>query len=156
MKQLMNKNKLEFIEEMARTCEQTFGLPRMGGRIWAALLMTEKEHLSSEELMDVVSASRGTVSTMVRMLERVGFIRRITIRGDRKHYYSAAGAESLMHAELGSIKLFIRLMERGAKGLPKSEARCIRRLDDIRDMMTFFEKEYTGLLERWQQQRKRK
>ncbi|MCB2203649.1 MarR family transcriptional regulator [bacterium] len=156
----MSKNKddikREFIEDMARTCEQTFGLPRMGGRIWGVLLTTEKEQLSSEELMEEVHASRGSVSTMVRMLERVGFIKRVTVRGDRRHFYSASGAESLLHAELASIKLFIQLMERGKQVMNPKDKKGVARLEEIRALMMFFESEYKGLLNRWHQKKDKK
>ncbi len=153
MHQNLDKKKLEFIEEMARTCEQAFGLPRMGGRIWGALLLTEEEYLSSEDLMEVISASRGSVSTSVRLLERVGLIKRVSIRGDRRHYYTASAAEAMIHAELGSIKMFIQLMTAGERNLAEEDRLGRRRLAEIREMMEFFEEEYSALLKRWHQKK---
>jgi DNA-binding transcriptional regulator GbsR (MarR family) len=153
MKETIQKRKEEFVEEMARTCEQAFGLPRMGGRIWGVLLLTEEEYLSSDQLMELVRASRGTVSTMVRLLERVGLIKRVMLRGDRRHFYSASGAEAMMHAELASLRMFIQLMERGKSSLCARDRRASRRLEETQDLMTFFEKEYAALLNRWQQKK---
>jgi DNA-binding transcriptional regulator GbsR (MarR family) len=145
--------KREFIEDMARTCEQAFGLPRMGGRIWGTLLVTEEDYLSSENLMAQINASRGTVSTMVRLLERVGFIKRVSIPGDRRHYYTTSASESLMHAELASLKMFISLMERGKRALSAGDKKGRERLDGIRELMVFFEKEYSELMDRWHKQK---
>jgi len=156
MKENIQKNKEEFVEEMARTCEQTFGLPRMGGRIWGVLLLTEEEYLSSDQLMELVRASRGTVSTMVRLLERVGLVKRVMLRGDRRHFYAASGAEAMMHAELGSLRMFIQLMERGRRSLTAKDRRGSRRLEEVQELMTFFEKEYAALLNRWQQKKAKK
>jgi DNA-binding transcriptional regulator GbsR (MarR family) len=153
MKAHWSKEKILFIEEMARSCEQAFGLPRMGGRIWAVLLISSKEYLSSDELMDEVQASRGSVSTMVRVLESIGLVKRVKLRGDRKYYYSATEAESLMHTELGSMKVFIRLMEVGARALDKKDKRAQERIKEIRLLMEFFVKEYAELLERWHNQK---
>lgn len=156
MKKRIDKEKQEFIEEMARTCEQAFGLSRMGGRVWGTLLLTEEDYLSSEDLMELINASRGSVSTMVRLLERVGFIKRVSIPGDRRHYYTAAGPESLMHAELSSLKMFINLMERGKRALSEPDRKGMERLDGIRELMVFFEKEYAALMDRWHKQKARK
>ncbi|MDT8323011.1 MAG: MarR family transcriptional regulator [Bacteroidota bacterium] len=156
MKKRMDMEKQDFIEEMARTCEQSFGLPRMGGRIWGTLLLTEEEYLSSEDLMELINTSRGSVSTMVRLLERVGLIKRVSIPGDRRHYYTAAGAESLMHAELASLKMFIDLMERGKRSLSARDRMGGERLEEIRDLMVFFEKEYAALMNRWHKRKAKK
>lgn len=143
----------KYVQEMARMCEQTFGLPRMGGRVWGMLLITEKEALSAEELMDAIGASRGSVSTMVRLLERIGLVKRVTVRGERRHYYQVAEPEALMHTELGSIKLFINMMANGLKLIERDNVHARQRLDDLHGLMLFFEKEYSALLERWQQQK---
>ena len=153
MKEQWNKDKLNFIEEMARSCEEAFGLPRMGGRIWAVLLITDKDQLSAEELMHLVHASRGSVSTMVRMLENIGLVKRVKLRGDRKHYYSSMESDALIHAELNSIKMFVRLMEHGSRILTREDRRAKQRLDEIRTLMEFFITEYKTLLERWHKQK---
>ncbi|MBN1447998.1 MAG: MarR family transcriptional regulator [Bacteroidetes bacterium] len=145
----LSKEKITFVEEMAGTLERAAGLPRMGGRIWAVLLISEEEYLSAEQLMEQVQASRGSVSTMVRTLERIGMVQRVTRRGDRKHYYKAAGADALMHAELASIALFIQLMETGQRALTREDHRAAARLGEIHDLMKFFKREYAALLERW-------
>ncbi len=146
----------QFVEEVAMTCEQIFGFPRMAGRIWAVLLISDKEYFSSEELMEQIGASRGTVSTMSRMLETIGLINRVTIQGDRKHYYRAADSQGLIHAEIGSIQIFIKLMERGLKIVDSENSTPRARLEEIRDLMNFFSVEYASLLERWYNQKEKK
>lgn len=145
-----------FVEEVAMTCEQVFGFPRMAGRIWAVLLISEREYFSSEELMTQVGASRGTVSTMSRMLETIGLIKRVTVKGDRKHYYRAADSQSLIDAEIGSIKIFIQLMERGLKSVDTTNRTSRKRLTELHDLMSFFAAEYAALLERWYNQKEKK
>lgn len=145
----ISKEKQAFIDEMAATVERVFGLPRMGGRLWAVLLITDREFLSAEELMERVHASRGSVSTMMRTLENIGLVNRVTRRGDRRYYYKATEADALMRAELASIKMFIELMNAGKRTIEPEERRAAARLDEIRDLMQFIEKEYAALLERW-------
>ena len=140
MQEQWNTNKLNLIEEM-------------GGRIWAVLLITEKDQLSADELMVLVNASRGSVSTMVRVLESIGLVKRVKLRGDRKHYYSAMEPDALIHAELNSIKMFVRLMEMGSRTLTREDRRAKQRLEEIRTLMEFFITEYKSLLERWHKQK---
>ena len=145
----IDKDKHAFIDEMAATVERVFGLPRMGGRLWAVLLITDRERLSAEELMEAVHASRGSVSTMIRTLESIGLVNRVSMRGDRRHYYKASEPDALMRAELASMKLFMELMASGKRALSPEDMRAAKRLDEMYDLMQFFEKEYDALLERW-------
>ncbi len=141
--------KRQFVEETAKTCEQMFGFSRMAGRMWAVLLITDQDYLSSDELMDCVGASRGSVSTIARTLESIGLVKRVSIRGDRKHYYRAADPESLIRAELSSIKLFVQLMNLGIRAVSEEDAAAFRRLEEIRSLMQFLADEYSSIVERW-------
>jgi len=156
---MMNSQKIKeqhaFIDEMASTMERVFGLPRMGGRLWAVLLITDREQLSAEELMEAVHASRGSVSTMIRTLESIGLVNRVSQSGDRRHYYKAAEPDALMRAELASMKLFIELMNAGKRVIGPEDRRATQRLEDIVDLMQFFVKEYDALLERWHKRKTR-
>ncbi len=148
--------KRQFVEETAKTCEQMFGFSRMAGRMWAVLLIADQEYLSSEELMDCVGASRGSVSTTARTLEGIGLVKRVSVRGDRKHYYRAADPESLIQAELAGIKMFIQLMSIGVRAVGEEETEARKRLSDIRDLMQFYADEYAAIIERWNNLKEKK
>ncbi|MBE0644149.1 MAG: hypothetical protein IH600_08725 [Bacteroidetes bacterium] len=152
---ILTPEKRKFVEETAKTCEQMFGLSRMAGRIWAVLLIADKEFLSSDELMECVGASRGSVSTLARMLEGIGLIKRVSVHGDRKHYYRAADSESIIQAELASTKTFIQLMTVGIKAAGKEGTESRKRLSEFRDLMQFFADEYASLVERWYNQKEK-
>ena len=85
-----------FVEEFAQVCERTGGLSRMVGRLWGVLLIAEQEYLSTDELMVLTGASRGSISTAVRQLEGMGLVQRVTRAGDRRHYYRARDAAALI------------------------------------------------------------
>lgn len=152
----LNTEQQQFVEEVARTCEQMFGLSRTAGRLWGVLLICDQEHLSIEELMDCVGASRGSVSTLARLLEGIGLIERVTVRGERKHYYRAADAQSLIQAELSSIKTFSRMMQAGLRAAGKGRSRSRTRIMDYLDLMQFFSDEYAALTARWLKKKEKK
>jgi DNA-binding transcriptional regulator GbsR (MarR family) len=73
----------EAIESFSLIIEQ-FGLPRMAGRVFAALSLIEEGAATQSELSDMLQASTGSVSTMTRLLEQLGFMERVSIPGDRR------------------------------------------------------------------------
>lgn len=145
----LNNGQQQFVDDVARTCEQMFGLSRTAGRLWGVLLISEQEQLSVEELMECVGASRGSVSTLARMLEGIGLVERVTVRGDRKHYYRAADAQSLILAELSSMKTFSRMMQTGLRASGPGRSRARVRIAEYVDLLQFFSDEYAALTARW-------
>lgn len=74
---------LESIEAFSIVFEQ-FGFPRMAGRIFALLLLKEEPTLTQAEIADALRASTGSVSTMTRLLEQIGFVQRVSVPGQRR------------------------------------------------------------------------
>ena len=56
----------QFVEEVGIVFEQT-GLPRMAGRILGWLLIAEPPHQSTEQLINALMASKGSISSMTRL-----------------------------------------------------------------------------------------
>jgi DNA-binding transcriptional regulator GbsR (MarR family) len=74
-----------FIERAGLLWEDD-GLPRIAGRIFALVLISE-DALSLDEIAEKLSVSKASVSNDARLLERIGFIERVSRPGDRKDYY---------------------------------------------------------------------
>lgn len=83
----MRKAIERFIERAGMLWEED-GLPRIAGRIFALSLLSE-EALSLDEIAEALGVSKASVSTDTRLLERMGFLERITKPGDRKDYYQS-------------------------------------------------------------------
>jgi len=79
----------ELVERLAVALE-TDGFPRIAGRIFGLLIMSEAE-LSLDEISEAVGASKASASVNTRMLEDKGFIERVSRPGDRRDYYRIAG-----------------------------------------------------------------
>ena len=81
----MRKDIERFVEKAGLLWEND-GLPRIAGRIYGLILITE-EPLSLDEIADSLGVSKASVSTDTRLLERMGFVERVSKPGDRKDYY---------------------------------------------------------------------
>jgi len=76
-----------FIQGMSRITH-FWGFPKAMGAIYGAIYLSPQA-VSLDELVELVGVSKGSVSTNVRMLERLGMVHRQLQVGDRKDYYLA-------------------------------------------------------------------
>ena len=154
-----NESQLEkqhFVEEVGIVFEQT-GMARMAGRIFGWLLISDPPHQSTTELAEVLMASKGSISTMTRLLIQIGLIERISLPGHRRDYFRIKpdAPHQLLKDSLDQTTAFRQLMERGLELMAGKTSFNHKRLGEMRDMYVFFEREFPVLLERWEQQRKK-
>ena len=78
----------DFIEGMGLIL-QSDGMPRIAGRLMG-LFVLHGGPFSFAELAERLAISRGSVSTNTRLLEDLGVIERVAIRGERQDYFRLA------------------------------------------------------------------
>ncbi|MFQ6121728.1 MAG: GbsR/MarR family transcriptional regulator [Dehalococcoidales bacterium] len=148
--------KKQFVEEVGLLFEQS-GLPRMAGRILGWLSISDSPHQTTNELAEALMASKGSISTMTRLLIRIGLIERISLPGHRRDYFriKPSASHQLLKDSLDQVTAFRQLMERGLE-LLEGKAQANRQwLEEMHHMYVFFEQEFPALLERWEQERKK-
>ena len=146
----------KFVEEVGIVFEQT-GLPRMAGRIFGWLLISDPSYQSPDELAEALMASKGSISTMTRLLIQIGLIERLSLPGVRHDYFRLrpGALHQLIKESLVQITALRQLAEHGLE-LVEGKAPPTRQwLEEMRDTYAFFEREFPALLERWEQERKR-
>ncbi len=155
----MNNNlqfeKKRFIEEVGLLFEQT-GLPRMAGRILGWLLIADPPHQTTSDLTEALLASKASISTVTRLLIRIGLIERASLPGERRDYFRIRSGAWHQHFKesLAQTTATRQLAERGLE-LLEGEAHMNRQwLEEMRDMYAFFEREFPALMERWEQEHK--
>ena len=79
--------KQDFIEGLSGI-SQFWGLPKGMGAIFAVLYLAPNP-LSLDEIVEQTGLTKGSISTSVRSLSRMGLIHPVTRLGDRKDYYEA-------------------------------------------------------------------
>jgi DNA-binding transcriptional regulator GbsR (MarR family) len=139
-----------FCEDMGILMEDT-GLPRMGGRLLGHLLICEPPHQSAAEIGAALRASKGTVSTMTRMLINMGIVERVGVPQRRESYFRVRPGvwSGLLEVQSDKISMARALAARGISMLEAEGPPADGRLREMHDLYCFLERELPLLLERW-------
>lgn len=146
-----------FIEEVGLMFE-VGGLPRMAGRVFGCLLISNPPQQSHGELAEVLQASKGSISTMTRLLIQLSLIERVSLPGDRRDYFQIKPKawKHLTEQHLAQVVAFRQLADRGLDLLQGSAPHLRIRLQELRDIHAFLERELPRLNQRWEQEQAEK
>ena len=144
----------ELIEEFGLVFE-SYGMPRMAGRVVGRLLMCSPPHQSMTQLAGALQASKASISTTTAMLARMGFVERLGFPGDRQDYFRVRPTSTAIHVqEMASrMRAQLALVERGMAVADDRTPEGLARLAQARDLFRFMATELPALLERWEQTR---
>ena len=147
----MTDAEASFVERVAGM-GATQGLPRMAGRIWAWLLICDPAEQTGADLARELHASRGSISSMARLLEAPGLIHRTTRRGDRREYFGIApgSVDAVVHARLPAIVAWRRITEDGLRLVADRSPDSQARLRELHEAYAFFERDFPHSLERYE------
>lgn len=144
-----------FIENLAQYFE-SFGIPRIGGRI-LGLLLVSAEPLSAEDISTTLKVSRGSVSTNIRFALQVGLAEKISFPGDRITYYAfpETGLEKTLVVEVQGVGIMKRFVEQGLNALPPEDA-ARSRLEALDEWADFLLEVWQKALIEWQERQRSK
>jgi DNA-binding transcriptional regulator GbsR (MarR family) len=142
----LTKDQSEFVERVGRFWESISGT-RTAGRIVGWLMISEPDHQSSGDLVEALGVSTGSVSTQVRLLEKLGVVERVTFPADRSSYYRLPNRvwSRLLDEELDRIVEMRKLAEAASDLLPETRP---ERVTELRTVSEFFAGEWPALMER--------
>ena len=131
---------------------ESFGLPRMAGRVFGALLVADPPEQTAEALAETLRASRGAISGATTLLETMGLIDRTRKTGDRKDYFrnKPNAWYEAMKKEIMMMSYLRELSSRGLELVASEDPEVTRGLREMRDMLLFFEKELPRMFEHWE------
>lgn len=126
------------------------GLPRIAGRIWGWLLVSDPAMQTPQQLAESLAVSKGSVSTNTRLLEQAGLIERVAVPGSRRSHFRIRGDayETLMERKLAAVVKWRRLGEEGLALLEGTDV-SPERLEALRRFYAFIEEEQRAVMERW-------
>ena len=153
----LSEQERTFIENVGIGFEQT-GMPRMAGRVFGWLLISNPPYQSPSELAEVLLASKGSISTTIRLLTQVGLVERFVIPGERHDHFRLredALRQTIRHGLQDEIKMFRELSERGLRFMKKEPSVRRQWLEQMHDCYAFLEKEFPVLMERYEKWRRR-
>ena len=140
----------EHVEAFSLVFER-FGFQRMGGRMFALMLLREEPLFTQAQLAEELDASTGSVSTMIRLLEQLGFVERVSLPGHRRDRFRLT-KDPLMEMTVRRLKgagQMIAIIEaaRSTHNIgPRAEARLARAMS----FYEFFLAKMTESLDEWQ------
>lgn len=137
-----------FIESLGRYFE-SYGIPRIGGRILGLLLVSHKP-LSAEDMASILKVSRGSISTNFRLLLASGLAEKITFPGDRTTYfiYPPTAFEKVMKVEIEGIAALKKLGQQGLDALPSGHP-ARERLEGLIEWTSLVNDVYQKVLSEW-------
>jgi DNA-binding transcriptional regulator GbsR (MarR family) len=141
----------DFIESMGLLMER-MGAARTFGRIFGLLLVAQKA-LSLDEMAELLQVSKPSISTNIRMIETAALAERVSVPGDRRHYYRIRPG-SLEHSVAARLPLMAQMkgvVEKGIEAVEPDNEVVRKRLEDTRDFYEFIMHETEAALTRWRQ-----
>lgn len=140
----------QFIQETGVLMED-YGLSQMAGRVLGALQVCQPPYMSHDELTESVQTSKGSISIATQMLLRFGVIERLSLPGDRRHYYRIRPGIWMDMYALRPVHLQ-RHTELAVRGLKALEGEPVEAKERLLEMMVFFdfiEEETPQFIARW-------
>jgi DNA-binding transcriptional regulator GbsR (MarR family) len=145
------KEKLKFFFEDVGLLFEQWGMPRMAGRILGWLMVSDPAQQTAAQLAEVLGASKGSISTNIRLLVQSGIIEKVGLPGERSAFYQLSDdpMQKLMHMEISSIRSMRQMAERGLDILKDRSFAQRSRLQELHGVWSFFEREFPNMLERY-------
>ncbi len=140
-----------FINDMGLHWEGA-GASRMMGRILGWLLICQPAHQSSQQLMDKLQTTSGTISTNTRMLIMMGLLEKVHVAGERASYFQIA--EDAWHKTLTEhMKHMSAVRALVAGSIHRLEGtHDTSRLVGMHDLYSRFEEHFEELLVEWERE----
>jgi DNA-binding transcriptional regulator GbsR (MarR family) len=141
----------QYVEETGVLLEDA-GLPRMAGQILGWLQVCEPETQSHRDIIDALGISRASVSTVTRFLENVGVVERTMVPGDRRDFYriSRDAWHRFMQSRVETMRKLRRNADQGLRALANETPERRERLERMRRLYAFLEREMPKLLARFE------
>ena len=141
-----------FAEDMGQVFDR-WTLPRMAGRVWGILLVSDESSLSSQELADRLHASAGSISTATRFLLEQRLIERVRRQGQRREYFrfNPSSTHAMFQQRIDAVAGMHRIFELAE---PQFEDRPVaqERLTQLHDFYEWMELELMTLMKQWRHQ----
>ena len=145
---------LHFVEEVAVSFER-MGLFPMAGRVIGWLLVCEPPEQTFAQIVDVLQASKASISGAMRFLTASRWAERFSKPGDRRSYYRIRtdAMVDIAQRQASMYGDFARLMESGMRTLSDASPQRRARLREMHELYDFLDKEFPALWERWERTR---
>ena len=154
----MTDEEARFVDDLGVILEAD-GRPRIAGRILGWLLICEPPHQSFNRLVEALGVSKGSVSSMTRLLVEAGLVERYAVRNDRQTYYRIAPDAwvRVLRRQVQTIEQITAAAERGLALVAEREGDAPEaghdRLREMRDLNRLAAEQMPALLDAFERSR---
>lgn len=134
---------------------EAVGFPHGIARVYAALLLVEKEGMSTGELVEELGISKASVSNAMQFMVGTRLAERYRVRGSREaHYRMLKGVwGDVLARKFASISYLRETVERALEDTGSPQAR--ERLEEMHEVFAFFETEFEQAMDHWNERMSR-
>lgn len=145
---------LQFVEEVALGFERQ-GLFRMAGRVIGWLLICHPPEQTFGDLVEVLQASKGSISAAMKFLVPSGLVEQISKPGDRRTYYRARPSAwiDLARRQSAFYTDMTKIADRGLRLLQGTSADRRERIQTMHDFYAWLAAEMPAAFDRWEQRK---
>jgi DNA-binding transcriptional regulator GbsR (MarR family) len=146
----LDERTAHFIETMGLALESD-GLPRIAGRIFGLLLVSEDPR-SLDDLAAELRVSKGSVSTNARLLEQRGVLEQVSRPADRRDYYQVPRDlfSHTMAQRLARWQRFHEAIGSARRSLPIQSSQVLERLEEYQKAYAYMSRVIRDALARWE------
>ncbi len=155
MSQEMNENRVErLIEEFAIQMEP-FGMPRLAGKLLAALLFADPPEKSTQDLIRLTGGSKGAISQMLRFLGSAGPIEKCASRNRRGYSYRLRRhfLMPLIEEKIAGIRGLREFLIAHQEDFEQLSGHARENIEEILEFHTFFQQVMQQAFEEWKVRR---
>jgi len=153
-----NEKRIErLIEEFAVHIE-VFGLPKLAGRLFAALLFGEPPEKSTQDLIRMTGGSKGAISQMLRLLGHAGPIEKCASQHTRGHCYRLRRhfVVQMLEQKMSALKGFHDFFASNQEDFAHLSEQARENIQEMIEFQVFFERIILEAFDIWKEQRSRR
>ncbi|NDL56381.1 GbsR/MarR family transcriptional regulator [Phytoactinopolyspora mesophila] len=154
---LDDDRRAEYAEELALMFPRS-GWTRMQARVLSYLMLSTEPYVSSAELITALRASAGSISAATRALAEPGFIRQVTVPGDRSHYFRAEEDVwgNFLATEHRYLTRRAETVEKILTELGPDDEQARKRLENMRDYHHWLYDFHQQMRDAWEEYKRRR
>jgi len=145
------------IEEFAVQIE-VFGLPKLAGRLFSALLFGDPPEKSTQDLIRLTGGSKGAISQMLRLLGQVGPIEKCASQNTRGHCYRLRRhfVVQMLEQKMNALRGFHDFFTSNQAEFAQLSEQAQENINEMIEFQIFFERIVLEAFDIWKEQRSRR
>jgi len=147
----LKNQEIQFIEKFGLFFEKSSSFPRIAGKIFGYLLICNPPEQTQQQIAESLSIAKGSASTIIKLLVQTQILEEFTKPNFRPKYYRIidGGWEKLFLKKLQHLSIVRKLLGEGKTLLNDKPKELTKRINDLDNLYSFFEKELPILISKW-------